>query len=106
MHDAAMYAGQDQTRKAAFEAINAAQAAAYRVHSALGSKLGKSWEREEKNRIKEAERQLERAMKHKTPEKMTPDDTTRLNDARQALESVSSVLVSRWEAEQASKARP
>ena len=106
MHDAAMYAGQNQTRKAAFEAINAAQAAAYRVHSALGSKLGKSWEREEKNRIKEAERQLERAMKHKTPEKMTPDDTTRLNDARQALESVSSVLVSRWEAEQASKARP
>ncbi|HJD20246.1 MAG TPA: molecular chaperone DnaK [Candidatus Gemmiger faecigallinarum] len=101
MHDAAMYAGQDQARKEAIEAVNAAEAAAYRVNTALGSKAGKALPREEKTRIKDAERQLERAMKHKKPEKMTPDDTAQLNAARQSLESVAAELVSRWEAEQA-----
>ena len=65
MHDAAMYAGQDQARKEAIEAVNAAESAAYRVNTALGSKTGKALPREEKTRIKDAERQLERAMKHK-----------------------------------------
>ena len=38
MDDAAAFAGQDQERKAAIEALNAAEAASYRVNSALGSK--------------------------------------------------------------------
>ena len=41
MDDAAAFAGQDQERKAAIEALNAAEAAIYRVNSALGSKEGK-----------------------------------------------------------------
>ena len=100
MQDAAMYAGQDQARKEAIEAVNAAEAAAYRVNTALGSKTGKALPREEKTRIKDAERQLERAMKHKKPDRMTPGDTAQLNAARESLEAVAAQLVSRWEAEQ------
>ena len=100
MQDAAMYAGQDQARKEAIEAVNAAESAAYRVNTALGSKTGKALPREEKTRIKDAERQLERAMKHKKPDRMTPDDTSQLNAARESLEAVAAQLVSRWEAEQ------
>ena len=100
MQDAAMYAGQDQARKEAIEAVNAAESAAYRVNTALGSKTGKALPREEKTRIKDAERQLERAMKHKKPDRMTPDDTAQLNAARESLEAVAAQLVSRWEAEQ------
>ena len=100
MQDAAMYAGQDQARKEAIEAVNAAESAAYRVNTALGSKTGKALPREEKTRIKDAERQLERAMKHKKPDRMTPDDTAQLNAARESLEAVAAQLVSRWETEQ------
>ena len=101
MQDAAMYAGQDQARKEAIEAVNAAESAAYRVNTALGSKTGKALPREEKTRIKDAERQLERTMKHKKPDRMTPGDTAQLNAARESLEAVAAQLVSRWEAEQA-----
>ena len=101
MQDAAMYAGQDQARKEAIEAVNAAESAAYRVNTALGSKTGKALPREEKTRIKDAERQLERTMKHKKPDRMTPDDTAQLNAARESLEAVAAQLVSRWETEQA-----
>ena len=100
MQDAAMYAGQDQARKEAIEAVNAAESAAYRVNTALGSKTGKALPREEKTRIKDAERQLGRAMKHKKPDRMTPGDTAQLNAARESLEAVAAQLVSRWEAEQ------
>lgn len=100
MQDAAMYAGQDQARKEAIEAVNAAESAAYRVNTALGSKTGKALPREEKTRIKDAERQLERAMKHKKPDRMTPGDTAQLNAARESLEAVAAQLVSRWETEQ------
>lgn len=72
MDDAAAFAGQDQERKAAIEALNAAEAAIYRVNSALGSKEGKELDKDTKNRIKEAEKNLERLTRHKKPEKMTP----------------------------------
>lgn len=101
MQDAAMYAGQDQARKEAIEAVSAAESAAYRVNTALGSKTGKALPREEKTRIKDAERQLERTMKHKKPDRMTPGDTAQLNAARESLEAVAAQLVSRWETEQA-----
>ena len=51
MDDAAAFAGQDQERKAAIEALNAAEAAIYRVNSALGSKEGKELDKDTKNRI-------------------------------------------------------
>lgn len=72
MDDAAAFAGQDQERKAAIEALNAAEAAIYRANSALGSKVGKELDKDTKNRIKEAEKNLERLIRHKKPEKMTP----------------------------------
>ena len=50
MDDAAAFAGQDQERKAAIEALNAAEAAIYRVNSALGSKEGKELDKDTKNR--------------------------------------------------------
>lgn len=103
MHDAAMYAGQDKARKSAIEALNAGESAVYRVNSALGSKAGKALDRDAKNRIKDAERQLERAIKHKKPEKMTPDDTAQINAARESLEAVAAELLSVWEAQQSAQ---
>ena len=97
MDDAAAFAGQDQERKAAIEALNAAEAAIYRVNSALGSKEGKELDKETKNRIKEAEKNLERLTRHKKPEKMTPQDTPALNAAREALQAQTKDLVARWE---------
>ena len=69
MDDAAAFAGQDQERKAAIEALNAAEAAIYRVNSALGSKEGKELDKDTKNRIKEAEKNLERLTATKSPKK-------------------------------------
>lgn len=97
MDDAAAFAGQDQERKAAIEALNAAEAAIYRVNSALGSKEGKELDKETKNRIKEAEKNLERLTRHKKPEKMTPQDTQGLNAAREALQAQTKDLVAQWE---------
>ena len=97
MDDAAAFAGQDQERKAAIEALNAAEAAIYRVNSALGSKEGKELDKDTKNRIKEAEKNLERLTRHKKPEKMTPQDTQALNAAREALQAQTKDLVAQWE---------
>ena len=97
MDDAAAFAGQDQERKAAIEALNAAEAAIYRVNSALGSKEGKELDKDTKNRIKEAEKNLERLTRHKKHEKMTPQDTQALNAAREALQAQTKDLVARWE---------
>ena len=97
MDDAAAFAGQDQERKAAIEALNAAEAAVYRVNSALGSKEGKELDKDTKNRIKEAEKNLERLTRHKKPVKMTPQDTQALNAAREALQAQTKDLVARWE---------
>lgn len=97
MDDAAAFAGQDQERKAAIEALNAAEAAIYRVNSALGSKEGKELDKDTKNRIKEAEKNLERLTCHKKPEKMTPQDTQALNAAREALQAQTKDLVTQWE---------
>ena len=88
MRDAAMYASQDAERKAAIEALNAAESTVYRVNTALGSKAGRA---------------LERAMRHKKAEKMTPEDTQNLVKAREALESVSASLIVAWEAESRSQ---
>ena len=98
-----MYASQDAERKAAIEALNAAESTVYRVNTALGSKAGKALNRDSRNRIKEAERALERAMRHKKAEKMTPEDTQNLVKAREALESVSASLIVAWEAESRSQ---
>ena len=97
MDDAAAFAGQDQERKAAIEALDAAEAAIYRVNSALGSKEGKELDKDTKNRIKEAEKNLERLTRHKKTEKMTPQDTQALNAAREALQAQTKDLVARWE---------
>ena len=43
--NAAAFAGQDKERKAALEALNAGEAALYRVNTALGSKAGKALDR-------------------------------------------------------------
>ena len=102
MREAAAFAGQDKERKAALEALNAAEAALYRVNTALGSKAGKELDRETKNHIKEAERALEKATRHKKAEKLTPADVQAINAAREALSSLSAPLVARWESEQKS----
>ena len=102
MREAAAFAGQDKERKAALEALNAAEAALYRVNTALGSKAGKELDRETKTHIKEAERALEKATRHKKAEKLTPADVQAINTAREALSSLSAPLVARWESEQKS----
>ena len=100
MRDAAMYAGQDKERKSAIEALNAAESALYRVNTALGSKAGKSLDRETKNRIKEAEKALEKQTRRKKAETMSPAETQAVVSARENLEQVSAVLLTAWETEQ------
>ena len=99
--NAAAFAGQDKERKAALEALNAGEAALYRVNTALGSKAGKALDRETRTKIKEAERTLERLLKHKKADKLTPVDVNAINTAREALSAVAAPLVARWESEKA-----
>ena len=99
MREAAVFAGQDQERKAAMEALNAAEAAIYRVNTALGSKAGKALDKETRNRIKDAERALEKVTRHKKADKITPADVTAINAAREALFAVATPLVNQWESE-------
>ena len=84
---------------AALEALNAGEAALYRVNTALGSKAGKALDRETRTKIKEAERTLERVLKHKKVDKLTPVDVNAINTAREALSAVAAPLVARWESE-------
>ena len=99
--NAAAFAGQDKERKAALEALNAGEAALYRVNTALGSKAGKALDRETRTKIKEAERTLERVLKHKKADKLSPVDVNAINTAREALSAVAAPLVARWESEKA-----
>ena len=95
----AAFAGQDKERKAAIEALNAAEAALYRVNTALGSKAGKELDRDTRGKIKDAERNLEKATRHKKAEKMTPAEVQAVNAAREALAALATPLVTRWESE-------
>ena len=99
MRDAAVFAGQDKERKAALEALNAAEAALYRVNTALGSKAGKALDRAEKAKIKEAVHELEKTARHKKAEKLTPADVQALNAAREKLSALAAPLVAQWESE-------
>ena len=99
MRDAAVFAGQDKERKAALEALNAAEAALYRVNTALGSKAGKTLDRAEKAKIKEAVHELEKAARHKKAEKLAPADVQALNAAREKLSALAAPLVAQWESE-------
>lgn len=56
MDDAAAFAGQDQERKAAIEALNAAEAAIYRVIPPLAVKRARSWIRTPKTALKKQKR--------------------------------------------------
>ena len=105
MRDAAMYAGQDKERKAAVEALNAAESALYRVNTALGSKAGKALDRESKNHIKEAEKALEKQTRRKKAETMTPADTQAVVEAREQLEQAAASLLAAWESEQRTAAK-
>ena len=79
MRNAAAFAGQDQERKAALEAFNAAEAALYRVNTALGSKAGKALDRDTRSKIKDAVRALEKELRHKKADKLTTADVQSLN---------------------------
>lgn len=105
MRDAAMYAGQDKERKAAIEALNAAESALYRVNTALGSKAGKALDRESKGHIKEAEKALEKQTRRKKAETMTPADTQAVVSAREHLEQTAASLLAAWESEQRTAAQ-
>jgi molecular chaperone DnaK len=106
MHDAAMFAGQDKERKASLEAVNEAQTVMYRVNTALGSKSGKALEHTVKARIKEDEKNLERVLHHKKPEKLTPAEAAEITAAREKLENTAADLLARWEAEQQQNSNP
>ena len=99
MRDAAAFAGQDRERKAALEALNAGEAALYRVNTALGSKAGKALDRATRSKIKDAERVLERVLRHKKADRLTPADVAAITDAREALSAVAAPLVAQWESE-------
>ena len=71
------------------------------MNTALGSKAGKALGRETRTKIKEAERTLERVLKHKKADKLTPVDVNAINTAREALSAVAAPLVARWESEKA-----
>ena len=99
MRNAAAFAGQDQERKAALEAFNAAEAALYRVNTALGSKAAKALDRDTRSKIKDAVRALEKELRHKKADKLTTADVQSLNAAREALSAIATPLVTQWESE-------
>ena len=99
MRNASAFAGQDQERKAALEAFNAAEAALYRVNTALGSKAGKALDRDTRSKIKDAVRALEKELRHKKADKLTTADVQSLNAAREALSAIATPLVTQWESE-------
>ena len=99
MRDAAAFAGKDKARKAALEALNAGEAALYRVNTALGSRAGKALDRDTRARIKDAERALERVLKHKKADTLTPEDVCAINTARESLSTIAAPLVAQWESE-------
>ena len=99
MRNAAAFAGQDQERKAALEAFNAAEAALYRANTALGSKAGKALDRDTRSKIKDAVRALEKELRHKKADKLTTADVQALNAAREALSAIATPLVTQWESE-------
>ena len=97
MRDAAAFAGRDKQRREALEAMNAAEAALYRVNTALNSRVGKELDRDTRLHIKEAVRRLERTLRRKKAERLTPEDAHNINDAREALSAVAAPLVEKWE---------
>ena len=99
MRDAAAFVGKDKARKAALEALNAGEAALYRVNTALGSRAGKALDRDTRARIKDAERALERVLKHKKADTLTPEDVCAINTARESLSTIAAPLVAKWESE-------
>ena len=99
MRDAAAFVGKDKARKAALEALNAGEAALYRVNTALGSRAGKALDRDTRARIKDAERALERVLKHKKADTLTPEDVCAINTARESLSTIAAPLVAQWESE-------
>ena len=103
MDDAAMYAGQDKERRAAMEALNAGEAAVYRANSALGSSAGKALDKETRNRIKDASKNLEKLTRRKKAEKLTPADVQAINAAREELERLDANVVAQWEATESAR---
>ena len=67
----------------------------------MGSEMCIRDSRETRTKIKEAERTLERVLKHKKADKLTPVDVNAINTAREALSAVAAPLVARWESEKA-----
>ena len=97
MRDAAAFAGRDKQRREALEAMNAAEAALYRVNAALNSRAGKELDRDTRLHIKESVRRLERALRRKKADRLTPEDARSINAAREALSAVAAPLVEKWE---------
>ena len=97
MRDAAAFAGRDKQRREALEAMNAAEAALYRVNTALNSRVGKELDRDTRLHIKESVRRLERALRRKKADRLTPEDARSINAAREALSAVAAPLVEKWE---------
>ena len=97
MRDAAAFAGRDKERREALEAMNAAEAALYRVNAALSSRAGKELDRDTRLHIKESVRRLERALRRKKADRLTPEDARSINAAREALSAIAAPLVEKWE---------
>ena len=97
MRDAAAFAGRDKQRREALEAMNAAEAALYRVNAALNSRMGKELNRDTRLHIKEGVRRLERTLRRKKADRLTPEDARSINAAREALSAIAAPLVEKWE---------
>ena len=97
MRDAAAFAGRDKQRREALEAMNAAEAALYRVNAALSSRVGKELDRDTRLHIKESVRRLERTLRRKKADRLTPEDARSINAAREALSAIAAPLVEKWE---------
>ena len=97
MRDAAAFAGRDKQRREALEAMNAAEAALYRVNTALNSRVGKELDRDTRLHIKEGVRRLERTLRRKKADRLTPEDAHNINAAREELSAVAAPLVEKWE---------
>ena len=97
MRDAAAFAGRDKQRREALETMNAAEAALYRVNTALNSRVGKELDRDTRLHIKGSVRRLERTLRRKKADRLTPEDARSINAAREALSAIAAPLVEKWE---------
>ena len=101
--NAAAFAGQDKERKAALEALNAGEAALYRVNTALGSKAGKALDRETRTKNQRSRKNAGARSEAQKGRQADPRGRECHQHRTGGASAVAAPLVARWESEKGVK---